>query len=232
MVFRSIGTSVAGIKSYYAVDLLFLNYMKRSTIIVLHRFFQVVFTAMLLVQTNTLCAQTDCPRQGSAKKEPEFSLNVRKNKPAVAPAGEASVFWDINKLINAPPHEDSNEFMIGEYVCLLGYLISYTEEGPESCNCKQAVASEKTGDVHMYIGLEPGAPKSDCVIVEITPSFKKMHPDYDKYFNTLVPLKISGYLLYDFEHRGQAENTCNACGSVWRKTCWELHPVVSIVEQP
>lgn len=59
-----------------------------------------------------------------------------------------------------------------------GYLINAILEGGESCNCGKADADLKTGDVHMYVGLTKTAKLKDCIVVEITPAFKKKYSNY------------------------------------------------------
>ena len=172
-------------------------------------------------------AQNPCPPEGSATDPVRRQLNINKNQSAAVPKKKA-VAWDIKQVINADMHDDKNDFEVNAYVTLNGYLVSFKEEGPESCNCKEADAGDKTGDVHIYIGLHPDAPKNECVVVEITPDFKRLHPDYEKYLHNNVPITITGYLLYDLEHRPQATNTCNKCTTTWRKTCWEIHPITAI----
>jgi hypothetical protein len=36
-------------------------------------------------------------------------------------------------------------------------------------------------------------------------------------------------MFFDEEHKGSAKNTCKTCEHVWRKTCWEIHPVTKII---
>ena len=169
----------------------------------------------------------NCPPEGSATDDKHKTLNIHKNASTEAPSGTPDN-WDIESVIGAPKHEDSTDFTVGSYVALKGFLVSFQEEGGESCNCGLAVAAEKTGDVHMYIGLTAGAPKTECVIVEITPDFKRLHPDYEQMLNAKTQVTVSGYLLYDIEHTAQSMNTCKSCTKTWRKTCWEIHPIVSI----
>ncbi len=42
-------------------------------------------------------------------------------------------------------------------------------------------------------------------------------------------VKFTGWLLFDFEHTGQAENSSPGNPANWRATCWEVHPVSSFV---
>lgn len=174
-----------------------------------------------------ISAKGQCPASGNATSQKEQQLNRGKNRNVVPPSTSPEIL-PLNRLINSGRREDQNLYRNGAYVQTEGYLISAEEQGPESCNCGLARKAQKNGDVHIYIGLVPGAPKKNCIVVEITPAYKKIHPDYK---NTLVlngRVKISGFLLYDYLHRGNAVNTCTGCGHVWRKTCWEIHPVLRI----
>jgi len=88
--------------------------------------------------------------------------------------------------------------------------------------------SKKDGDVHMYLGLKQNALKKNCIVVEITPAFKKKHPDYAALLTKNAMVKITGFLLYDFIHEKDAVTTCASCDGAWRKTCWEIHPVTAV----
>lgn len=39
---------------------------------------------------------------------------------------------------------------------------------------------------------------------------------------------VTGWLMSDLEHVGNAENTNAAGKRLWRKTIWEVHPVTAI----
>ena len=41
-------------------------------------------------------------------------------------------------------------------------------------------------------------------------------------------VRITGWLLFDREHRAQSENTGRPGESVWRATAWEIHPITRI----
>ena len=178
-----------------------------------------------------------CPPEGKSKSgdpvsDKEQILNKAKNQNAGVPSGYAD-FWDISEVIGEPKHDDRNEFTQGQYVYAEGYLITYTLEGGESCNCYQADKNKaKYGDVHIYIGLTKDAKKQDCIIVEITPKYKKIDTGYLSFLQQAkgTQVRVFGYLLYDFMHERNSANFCTTCTqpTVWRKTCWEVHPVVAI----
>ena len=109
-----------------------------------------------------------------------------------------------------------------------GYTTSAKEQGPESCNCKEATVANKDGDVHMYLSLVKNAPKKNSMVVEITPMFKEKFPDYKQYMVKNIKLRVYGFLFYDTEHEDAAFTTCDNCTNIWRKTNWEIHPITKI----
>lgn len=163
----------------------------------------------------------DCP----ALREP---LNIKKNMSVQNPMAMPSL-WDIIAVINASRHDDRNDFVEDLYVYLQGYLVDFQEQGPEPSNCNKASKALKNGNVRIYIGLKPRARKRNCVVVEITPDFKRLYPNYEKQLIKGTKVKVAGYLIYDSEYK---ENTTNTSTKrrrdLWRKTNWELHPIVSI----
>ncbi len=203
------------------------------------RLMKYCYFILVLFLTNT-SSFAQCPVQGKEKagstplNDEEKALNTAKNNSTSIPAGSAD-YWDINEVINAPVHNDRDEFTKGAYSFLEGYLINYTLEKGESCNCYLANNDQvKYGDIHIYIGLTPHAAKKDCVIVEITPKYKKMNSDYLSFLQQMKgkQVRVFGYLLYDFMHEKNSANLCQACTpvAVWRKTCWEIHPIVAMEE--
>jgi hypothetical protein len=45
-------------------------------------------------------------------------------------------------------------------------------------------------------------------------------------------VRISGWMLFDSEHKGQAENTAPGNSADWRATAWEIHPITSLEVLP
>lgn len=172
-----------------------------------------------------------CPPQGSEAADSRLGkINIMKNR-SVTPSGRHTpIAMQLSDILGDFTGQDSSRFHNGTYASTTGYITSYEERGPESCNCDEASKSAHTGDVHIYLGSSPDAPKRDCMIVEITPAYKLLHPDYSDKLIKGNQVKVTGFLLYDFEHKGNSANTCTSCKLVWRKTCWELHPVTDFTE--
>jgi hypothetical protein len=102
-----------------------------------------------------------------------------------------------------------------------GYLLKIKKEGKESCNC----GSETDVDHHLWLGEEADAPRSESVVVEISPRLLPAHPKWTvKNINQVIKnhekVRISGWLTWDQEHPEQLGNT--------RGTLWEIHPIHQI----
>ncbi|HEX2683770.1 MAG TPA: hypothetical protein VHL77_07550 [Ferruginibacter sp.] len=183
---------------------------------------------LILISCAVPGSAQSCSKSGDAKTPEKRKLNVFKNAGVTVNSSRIPEDLPLNKLITKKKRKDRQLFMDGAYVVTEGYLISFEEEGGESCNCQKAKISLKNGDVHMYVGLKKDALKKDCIVVEITPDFKKKHPEYATLLEENSKIRITGFLLYDFIHEKDAINTCNSCSLAWRKTCWEIHPVTDI----
>ncbi len=100
-----------------------------------------------------------------------------------------------------------------------GYILDYKHEGPESTNCHSA----SYRDYHIWLGLSASDPKSQSMVIEITPRVRDVRPGWTS--EAISDLKgqhvrIRGWLLLDQEHPEQLGKT--------RKTLWEIHPIMHI----
>lgn len=95
-----------------------------------------------------------CPKSGDAKTPEKKKLNILKNAGVHVSTARIPEELSLNKLITTKKRKDRALFMDGAYVVTEGYLISFEEEGGESCNCQKAKKNLKNGDVHMYVGLK------------------------------------------------------------------------------
>ena len=182
-----------------------------------------------LVFSPSLRLYAQCPPEGNEPADSRLGkLNKAKNRSALPPHGHNPIEIPLTGILGSIDEPDSVRYHNGAYVVTVGYITSYEEKGPESCNCDEGNKTDRTGDVHIYIGLSPDGPKSECMIVEITPAYKLLHPGYASELEEGKRVTIMGYMLYDFEHKGNAANTCTSCKKVWRKTCWEIHPVTDL----
>ena len=99
-----------------------------------------------------------------------------------------------------------------------GYLIAAKQTGPESCNGK----SDSLRDFHIWIGASPDDTKANGLIVEMTPYYKELHPEWRlRYLQALIDrhskVRVSGWVLWDEEHPEEVGKS--------RGSQWEVHPV-------
>lgn len=169
-----------------------------------------------------LSTHAQCPTEGKAKNAKEAQANRYKNREIIQGIVDTSV--TLEKIL--APGNDLNRFSPNSFVKITGYLVEVKPGGVESCNCKSK--DKDTNDIHIYIGQTPNAPKTSCVIVEITPRFKWINKGFDVKQFVGKKVNVYGYLFYDEEHFMNAVNTCGKCTNNWRATVWEVHPVVKI----
>jgi hypothetical protein len=178
-----------------------------------------IFTSALM-EEEVVIQQDPCPVYGSAKNEKEKQLNTLKNRPVISQ--EEPLYFPLDDFLN--PGNDTTRFSSQSYVSTMGYIIDVVKSGGESCNCGSN--NEADHDFHIYIGKTPQSPKNECIIAEVTPAFRKFYGKPALYKG--LRYYVEGWLLFDFEHQQNAANTCKTCTNVWRKSCWEIHPVCKI----
>jgi len=197
-----------------------------------------LLTVSYMMAILNLSAQPCGPegRGNTPLDDHEKHLNRGKNKSSAVPKKDPEVISIEALKDGRAPKKDADAWWEGAYVEINdAYLVTAEEQGPETCNCGLADERKKDGDVHINIGNKRDLKDKNnnyYVVVEITPSYKKLHPNYEQVLNSLKDKRVTvrGYLLYDYKHEGNSINYCGACTDrgVWRKTCWEVHPVTFV----
>src|SRR5262249_35303045 len=133
------------------------------------------------------------------------------------------------------PGNDATRFKVGQAVRLQGYVHDAKVGGVETGNCKATAHLER--DTHIELVLRPGDDgPTRRVIVEVTPRLRALaaRKGLDWSTETLQKniigrtITVTGWLLFDFEHQNEAENTAPGNPANWRATVWEVHPVTSL----
>jgi hypothetical protein len=206
---------------------------------------------MLLPQDSNIYIRSDgepCPPEGSAKDLPHKTLNEHKNRftaPAVSDIDPQATL----KAMLDPPLEnepsDEHRFNPKKGATITGYVIDAKPggcqrrangKGGESCNCNATVQVDCDTHIEVALSDDPQTPGTQRVIVEVTPRFRKLMRSQGKDWSTDALkhdlaghwVQFTGWLLFDFEHTGEAENSSPGNPSNWRATCWEIHPVTSL----
>ena len=185
--------------------------------------------------TFTLEGKT-CGPDGSGDNR-DKGTNRRKNRTDI-PSSYHLVTWKaIDDLPTPPsPAPKSREKFSPEQLKVLapfegaavqtvGYVVAIKPQASnsESCNC--GWHGERATDWHIALVEHAGDGEKTSIVVEPTPRIKKLHPKWTKamlspWLNKDVPVRISGWLLFDPQHTNHLNK--------YRNTLWEIHPITKI----
>lgn len=172
----------------------------------------------LIEDGNQVCGPT-----GDANDDARKALNQNKNRTdAPDPSTYVEIGWD--DLSNLPS-DRIGDFQ-GAPVSVIGFLshkINVENRGSgESTNCH--LLGENEVDWHIYLTKAASRPIGEAVIVETTPRTRPSHKWTTATLASLVDtnthVRVSGWLMYDFEHIGVI--------GTQRGTVWEVHPITRI----
>ena len=175
-----------------------------------------------------------CGPEGDAKREDVRELNTQKNRYDFPDSGKIDHSITLQAML--APGDDRTRFGAGKAAEITGFVNDVKVGGDESCNCHARNPEDRDTHIELIVSPEQGA-ETERVIVEVTPRMRaimaKKGIDWstDNLRNTIKNhyIKVQGWLLFDEEHIKQAENTDPDNYKDWRATCWEIHPVTSIV---
>jgi len=172
----------------------------------------------LVIGGNQVCAAT-----GNSRAQDMIALDSRKNRVDIPdPSAYIPIDWSV--MANLP--SSSPDDLQGAPVMVVGNLshqIKVQDEAPgESANCNLLQPNEV--DWHMYLTNAPNQGIAQAIIVETTPRTRPLHnwnqAALKKLVNTKTQVRISGWLLYDFQHVSEIGTE--------RATVWEVHPITRI----
>lgn len=174
-------------------------------------------------QPLVIGGQTVCGAQGDAADPQMQELNNNKNRTDEPGDNDyIAVSWtDMNNL----PAGSVNDIQ-GAPVSVVGYLshrVKVQTGAPgETTNCNLLNPDEV--DWHMYLTETPNQPIQAAIIVETTPRVRPNHKwttaMLAPYVNQNKQIRISGWLMYDFQH-------LDVVGKE-RSTVWEVHPITKM----
>lgn len=195
-----------------------------------------LFAAMAVPFASRAAAQPqNCPPEGTATTQREKDLNILKNRDDAPPASEI----DPNATLSAvlAPGADLDRWSTDKGAIFEGIVLKVKPGESETPNCGAKDAAHQ--DTHIELALDPGAPSTQRVIVEVTPRWRqKIAVIQDWSTKTLHDrllgrrVRVTGWLLADFIHKGQAENTHPGGKKNWRASIWEIHPITWIEVLP
>jgi len=194
--------------------------------------------------TGVPVAQGDfdgCPDSGNAKPHHVSVLNRFKNRGADPQDADIDSSVTLAAML-APSLDDAPRFDATKAAEITAYVFRVIPGGrSETSNCKLGDPVHR--DSHIELTLSP----SDTtpirrVIVEVTPRWRAALRDQGIDWSTATLqqtveghwVRVRGWLMFDAEHKAQAENTHQGGDRNWRATAWEIHPVtaMTIIPQP
>jgi hypothetical protein len=175
----------------------------------------------------------ECPLQGDAKSPDVMDLNRLKGRYHSPVSSDVDPTVTLTAMV--APGDDEDRFDVKTAATVTGFVLKVMEGGTETCNCHAHSPQER--DTHIELTLSEGADERQSVIVEVTPRTRllRQRAGHDDWTTAALKkaiqgkwVEVTGWLLFDFEHIGEAENTNPGGAKNWRATCWEVHPVTSI----
>lgn len=135
----------------------------------------------------------------------------------VAPKSRAT--WTPAQFAQIAPYE-------GVALQVVGYLVAIKPQiggSGESTNCH--FTNDPEVDWHIALVGNSGEGEKVAVVVETTPRVRHSHPRWTHqalrpWVNADMPVRISGWLMLDPEHRNHLDR--------YRSTLWEIHPITKV----
>lgn len=172
---------------------------------------------------------------GPTGSDPGNETNRRKNRVDV-PASYHKVSFDSffnlpdlhvpkDRLKWKPEDAKGIAKFEGAAISMTGYLVAIKPQrgSGETTNCRWTRYEET--DWHMALVEVPGQGERFAVVVETTPRIRIKHKKWteanlEPWLDKDLPVRISGWLMFDPEHR-------NHMGK-YRNSMWEIHPITKI----
>jgi hypothetical protein len=174
------------------------------------------------------------PETGDAVRPDIQALNRLKNRSA-APSSA-----DIDPLVSPAamiaPGDDQDRWSAGRAARIVGYVADVKVGGIETVNCRARSPHDRDTHIDLTVSAGDAGDEAKHVIVEVTPRWRKAvaasgtNWETNDLQGTMLGrcVRITGWMLFDAEHRRESANTAVPGASVWRATAWEIHPVSKI----
>lgn len=172
----------------------------------------------------------NCPSAGFGLTSSVRNVHRLKNRTAFPQAADFDSRITLDQLLQ--PGDDRNRWSTDRAARVQGYVVDVAYAGVEAANC----FSPCRRDIHILIAKRKDAPKSEQVVIEVTPHFQewasKQGMDWSE--QTLHAqlvgrwCEFEGWLYFDVGHDEDSENIAPGKSDNWRATAWEIHPITKI----
>jgi hypothetical protein len=172
----------------------------------------------------------NCPSAGIALTSNARRIHRLKNRTTFPQAADFDSRITLDALLQ--PGDDRNRWSTDRAARIQGLVLDVAYARPEATNCFHPCRR----DVHIAISTRQDAPKSEQMIVEVTPNLRDWaaQQGMDWSEKTLQAqlvdhwCEFEGWLYFDVGHDEEAENTSPRKPANWRATAWEIHPITKI----
>lgn len=179
---------------------------------------------------------------GSPAGKSLSSLKNRYNNPI-----QTDIKSTVSLVAMLKPGDDLSRFKSSWAAKIRGYVIDVKLGGhSEVCNCGERKPEDR--DTHIELALTPNAPENQRIIVEVTPRLRQImfaqgvdwstktlsgnNPANPKGSINHKWVEVTGWMMFDTMHAGEAENTNPGGAGNWRASGWEIHPITSLTVLP
>lgn len=184
----------------------------------------------MLLLGALLLGQWYCPQEGCALTPQKRALVRLKNRETLPQAADFDERATLSALLQ--PGDDAGRWSSARAATLEGYVVAVGDGAIEAANC----FSVHRRDTHIDLALDPHAPPTERVVLEVTARLRERAKARGQDWSTdalrrELPghwCRFQGWLLFDTEHADEAENTNPSGRNNWRATGWELHPLTDI----
>lgn len=181
-----------------------------------------------------LALALNCPAVGIALTTRARDLHRLKNRTSLPTRNDFDPNVTLDALLQRG--DDASRWSIHRAARIQGQVLDVAYERPEATNCFNPCRR----DIHITLAKYKGAPKTEQVILEVTPNMydwaKSQGMDWSEgaLQQQLVGrwCTFEGWLFLDVGHQKEAENTAPNRPDNWRATAWEIHPITKIEVSP
>lgn len=173
-----------------------------------------------------------CGLTGSPAPPIAQQLNYMKNRSSGPKAKDIKPSITLDAMLATG--KDNNRWSDNSAAEIEGVVFDVKPGGIESTNCRAQALADRDTHIEIVRSLDDSGP-TRRMIVEVTPRLRAIALgrglDWSTHaLQTLIGhrVKIRGWMLFDFEHVDESENTAPKRRDNWRATAWEIHPVTDI----
>ena len=194
------------------------------------RTFLLVGVVVAVVLVLWLVLALNCPSTGIAITGRARELHRLKNRTALPQAADFDSTVTLDALLQSG--NDTYRWSTDRAARVQGLVIDVAYAGSEAANCFNPCRR----DIHILISNRKDAPKSEHVVLEVTPNLHDWAAaqGIDWSEKTLQAqlvghwCEFEGWLYFDVGHAEDSENISPGKAENWRATAWEVHPITKI----